>query len=154
MHYTRAWGVHLDFDYFQKPFHIVQGGVTGQYSRDNILTRFVLTFTRRVGRRYYYYLGQCSCSPCTNRQCPPPPAQYLSNAMANKEPSTGVARSSGAHGQGTARGPKQMGVFRLILARDIVHKLITHLEPRRKTPQHTLSSGLEHDLGKHLAVNR
>ena len=33
------------------PLHIVQGRVTEQYYRVNILTRFVVPFARRVGRR-------------------------------------------------------------------------------------------------------
>ena len=36
------------------PLHVVQGRVTGQYYRDNILTPFVVPFARRVGRRFIF----------------------------------------------------------------------------------------------------
>ena len=37
--------------WLKEPRHIVQGRVTGQYFRDNMLTPFVVPFARRAGRR-------------------------------------------------------------------------------------------------------
>ena len=39
--------------WLKEPRHIVQGRVTGQYYRDNMLTPFVVPFARRVNRRFF-----------------------------------------------------------------------------------------------------